>query len=405
MANNNALAVRNTALAENPAGFGNKHAISAVRDRIMSMMPGAATAPPDVVWAAAQLAVAYKLDPFNGEIYIMKIGSRQVNGQWVDDYRAHVGVKGLRKKAREQAQFMTEFRDLSPEEVKIARRGDYDPGDVGVECTLWRLDIAQQCARLNIPYKPFKATGYWRVKAQFRRKDQKWEPDGIPNTWTAHDVAEKRAEINAIKRAYDLTIDVADPAAVNDEDTVEVIGHRIASHDRDRAGFIERDAEPDTVDGDVLFYHDDLPAVDVVEIDAEESDDLLGDPGVHDAVKGFVEKLRAQDDPSARKATDKQHKFAVGVIDGITGKGSHRLVFQAIFGREVTGEAPLSNGAAQMFFEYLCRQKSVKADDGTVSKVENEKYDPTCVEFVGEIYKWASVYLANVDAEPEPVAA
>ena len=403
MANNNALAVRNTALAENPAGFGNKHAIAAVRDRIMSMMPGAATAPPDVVWAAAQLAVAYKLDPFNGEIYIMKIGSRKIGNQWIDDYRAHVGIKGLRKKAREQAQFMTEFRDLSPEEVKIARRGDYDPDDVGVECTLWRLDIAQQCARLNIPYKPFKATGYWRVKAQYRRNENKWEPDGIPNTWTAHDVAEKRAEINAIKRAYDLTIDVADPAAVNDEDTVEVIGHRIASHDRDHAGFVERNDNRE-VDGDILFYPDEpVFEAEIVDVEAEESDDLLGDPGVHDAVKGFVEKLRTTDDPSARKATDKQHKFAVGVIDGITGKGSHRLVFQAIFGREVTGESPLSNGAAQMIFEYLCQQKSVKSDDGTWSKVENEKYDPTYVEFVGEIHKWASVYLAT--DEGEPVAA
>ena len=237
----------------NPAGLGDKQAIAEVRNRIMSMMPGATDAPADVVWAAAQLAVAYRLDPFNGEIYIIKLGNKKVGNEWVPDYRAHVGIKGLRKKAREQAQFMTKFRDLTPDEVKAARRGEYDAADVGVECMLYRLDIAQQCARIGIPYEPFRATGYWRVKAK-KKKEGGYEADNIPNTWTAHDVAEKRAEINAIKRAYDLTINVADPSMINDEDTVEVIGRRVAQIEQDRAMFVEQDMTPDTDDGDILFY-------------------------------------------------------------------------------------------------------------------------------------------------------
>lgn len=243
-------------LTTNPAGLGDKHAIAAVRDRIMSMMPGAADAPPDVVWAAAQLAVAYRLDPFNGEIYIIKLGNKKVGNEWVPDYRAHVGIKGLRKKAREQAQFMTKFEPLTADEIKAARRGEYDPGDVGVRCILYRMDIAQQCARINIPYEPFRATGFWRVKAK-KSRDGGYEADNIPSTWTANDVAEKRAEINAIKRAYDLTINVADPAAINDEDTIEVVGRRVAQIEQDQSMFIDQDMTPDTDDGDVLFYHTD----------------------------------------------------------------------------------------------------------------------------------------------------
>lgn len=397
----NALAIRQTAMVENPAGFGNKHAIAAVRDRIMSMMPGAADAPADVVWAAAQLAVAYKLDPFNGEIYIMKLGSKKVGDQWVDDYRAHVGVKGLRKKAREQAQFMTEFRDLSEAEVKDARRAEYDPGDIGVECTLYRLDIARECKSLGIPYKPFRATGFWRVKAKFNKRDSKWEPDNIPNTWTAHDVAEKRAEISVIKRGYDLTINVADPSLINENEAVEVIGHRIGQLDEDRAPFMEHTQQREE-DGDILFYGEadfELPAQTVTVGPA----DILKTGEVHDAVKSFVEKLRREEKPGARVASAGQYKFAVGVIDGITGKDSHGLVFRAIFDRDVNGQAPMAEAAAQLIFKYLCKQKSVKQGEEWV-KVENGDYDPTMVEFVGEVQKWAVGHLTK-EPKGEPVTA
>lgn len=406
----NALAVRETQV-DNPANFGDKHAIAAVRNRIMQMMPGASDAPPDVVWAAAQLAVAYRLDPFNGEIYIMKLGKKNVGGAWIDDYRAHVGVKGLRKKAREQAQFMTDFRDLSPEEVKIARRGDYDPGDVGVECTLWRMDIAQQCARIGIPYKPFRATGFWRVNAVFKKNTSTWEPDGIPNTWTAHDVAEKRAEINAIKRAYDLTINVADPAMVSDDETAQVIGQELHRIDINNAGFAQRD-ETREDDGDALYYDDEpahrvqrAPATanadedtidgafsELAEDQADEAPDILDDESVHEVVRGFVVDLRKQD--AGRPASDKQHKYAVGIIDGICGKDAHRPVLGAIFGREVGGDRPLAESAAKAIFRLLSKVKSIKID-GEWKKTDNSEYSTESVEFVCAVAKWAGVDMAE----------
>ena len=404
----NALAIRNH--EDNPANFGDKHAIAAVQKRIMQMMPGASDAPPDVVWAAAQLAVAYRLDPFNGEIYIMKLGKKNVGGAWVDDWRAHVGIKGLRKKAREQAQFMTEFRDLTPDEVKLARRGDYDPGDVGVECTLYRMDIAQQCARIGIPYKPFRATGFWRVNAVFKKNTSTWEPDGIPNTWTAHDVAEKRAEINAIKRAYDLTINVADPAMVSDDEAAEVIGHRITAYDQDRALPVERVVNRED-DGDVVWAGEpgyvkaqqaaqdgdfvDGVFAELAEEQADAAPDILADESVHEVVRGFVVDLRKQD--AGRPASDKQHKYAVGIIDGICGKDAHRPVLGAIFGREVGGDRPLAESAAKAIFRLLSKVKSIKID-GEWKKTDNSEYSTESVEFVCAVAKWAGVDMAETAA-------
>ena len=239
--------------------FGERQAIEEMRNRIATMIPGAVEAPADVVWAAAQLSVAHKLNPFNGEIYIMPVGRKKTaTGAWVEDYRVHIGVKGLRKKAREQANFMTEFRDLDPAEVKRLRREDYDANDVGVECTLFRLDVATQCKHAGIPYCPTRAVGIWRQKAQFHRKDNEWKPDGIPNTWTAQQVAKKRAEINAIKEAFDVQLDVADPS-VSGDDVVEAMAYHVAHEDRENAMMIVEEPLREE-DGGILFAVESQPA-------------------------------------------------------------------------------------------------------------------------------------------------
>src|SRR3990167_2208490 len=83
--------------------LGDRNEIAAVHSRLASMMQLPADVPPDVIWAAAQIAAAHHLDPFVGELYIMPVGSTkdETTGKWTTQYRAHVGVKGLRKIARE----------------------------------------------------------------------------------------------------------------------------------------------------------------------------------------------------------------------------------------------------------------------------------------------------------------
>ena len=248
--------------------LGDKHAIAEVRKRIMEMMPGAAGLPESVQWAAAQMAVAYKLNPFNGEIYIIPLGKKKAeSGQWVEQYAPYVGVKGLRKLARRIANFMTEFRQLEDEEVKSYRRDLYDPADVGVEITLWRLDVAIQCKAAGLEYKPIKTVGFWRKKARFNKKAKTWSHDNIPETWTARSVAEKRAEVDAIKRAFDMSLPVADPSIAEVHDEIEFEARAV---ERDRA-FVQRSAPVIEANGDMVFSTPHEKRVDRVEVVDEDA--------------------------------------------------------------------------------------------------------------------------------------
>lgn len=232
--------------------LGDRNEIAAVRSRLASMMQLPADVPDDVIWAAAQLAVAHRLNPFTGEIYIIELGAKKndATGTWVKQYRAHVGVKGLRTIARRQANFTMKMAVMNPDEVQRYRRDLYHPDDIGVRCTLWRLDVARECKDAGVPYEPVIGVGFWRHQSQQRRGE--WVADNIPNTWTAQQVAEKRAEINAIKLAYDLALDIADPGATGEEDVINVIGHQMDAHDADTALPLPRQLQVED-DGDILF--------------------------------------------------------------------------------------------------------------------------------------------------------
>jgi len=233
--------------------LGDRDQIAAIHSRLASMMQLPADVPADVVWAAAQIAAAHHLDPFVGELYIMPTGAKknETTGQWEQQYRAHVGVRGLRKIAREQANFTAKLTMMDEDEVQRYRRDMYHPDDIGVRCTLWRLDVARECKDAGIPYEPVVGVGFWRTKAQWSGSKKEWQPDNIPNTWTAQQVAEKRAEINAIKLAYDLVLDVADPGVVDDE-ALEYIQYKI--HDEEERTFLPAPREYQVEDdGDILF--------------------------------------------------------------------------------------------------------------------------------------------------------
>ena len=291
-----ALAVREK--NEIQTHMGSKAQISAIRDRILAMIPGAAEAPQDVQWAAAQIAVAHGLDPLNGELYIMKIGSKKQGNQWVDDWRAHIGVKGLRKLARKQANFMTDARIMDAAEVKAQRRELYDADDIGVEMTLWRLDVAMQCKQIGIPYQPIKAYGFWRVKAQMNHREKKWMPDSIPNTWTAQMVAEKRAEINAIKQAFDMAFDVADPSQ---DYVIEEMAHRLEVVDRDAAPVNGNGLHPD----DDMLFAGEPNRTPRAPIESEEIDEI------YDAI------VEADETPEDEPADDAPELAAPGQVKAI----------------------------------------------------------------------------------------
>jgi len=78
------------------ATFGGRDDIKELGYRLQKMMPSAQSFSGEEALAVAQIAVAHRLDPFNGEVW----GLKSYNGQW---YGVMVGIKGLRKCARRAA--------------------------------------------------------------------------------------------------------------------------------------------------------------------------------------------------------------------------------------------------------------------------------------------------------------
>lgn len=407
-----ALAVKQT----NVAHLGNRMEIEAVQKRIMSMMPGAKSAPTEVVWAAAQLAVAYRLDPFNGELYIMPVGRKKdENGNWGEDYRTHIGIKGQRKIARRKAEFNLSVREMSPEEVKRFRREDYDPSDIGVEVTVIRLDLARQFKEVGVQYTGSVGRGFWRVKAKFNKQEKVWEKDNIPNTWTAYEVAEKRAEVNALKKAFDMDFDVADPALVEDDDVVETMSVKIANHDRGNAMMAERNNYIVEEDGDILMATDNTtrhrrpqPQPVVVDetdeehfdVDVQSGGDLLDidlddedGPDFWDAadepLKEMVLDLQQwQWDPSARLSSDKQMNYSKLCVELVIGKGNFPKFWEYALGEQIDA---MPERISIPLFNFLCKlpeNKRQKQEDDTWVNVPNPNYSPDAVEMISAVWQY-----------------
>jgi hypothetical protein len=192
--------------------------LTALQEQVLRTIPGAKDAPLEVILGACILAHTLNLSIAAGEIYIGSFGSTkdETTGQWVKSYTYGVGIKGARVLADREARWQVTFRTLSPEEAKALRGKDYDPGDIGVEATLVRFDDAMLAKQAGIPYQPRKAVGWYRVKARYNQKENKWVSDQVPNTWTPYDVAEKRAELSVLKKAFswgrNVNVRVVDPA-------------------------------------------------------------------------------------------------------------------------------------------------------------------------------------------------
>lgn len=149
--------------------------------------------------ALARISMVTDLSPFTGEVwYIPKKGP-------------HIGIRGLRRKAKEQSLYSKNFRPMTPEEI-----GEHDVrtdvGDVGYICELWRHDLTKDAAQINqmsaevvIPIKPIVGIGIWR-KAY--KEIAQYKNDSIPHGKSPAWVARKRAEADALSQAYDIGINL-----------------------------------------------------------------------------------------------------------------------------------------------------------------------------------------------------
>lgn len=230
--------------------YGYTDQVVALADRMRNMIPGAADAPNATIWKAAQIAHLHKLDPFSGDIYVYPAYKGCRDEEWIVD----VGVAAWRRAAQRQAKYHALHEVLSDDETAARIGENYTPGDVGVKCTLYRLDVARECKELGIPYEPVIAFGFFRQRARQNNKTREWYSDQLANTETREDKATKRSEKKALKVAFSL--DYADEVATrNATDRWSVVGEiesKVSSEERHRLP-VMREEPTREEDGDLIY--------------------------------------------------------------------------------------------------------------------------------------------------------
>lgn len=123
------------------------------------------------------------------------------------------------------------------------------------------------------------------------------------------------------------------------------------------------------------------PAKRTQQVAQQPPDDILVDATVPEWVFAYVERLRGAD--TGRDATEKQHAFAVRLVDDACGKGNHRAALVALLGREVTAQSPVTEGV----FKELLKTSPTTYVGGQPTK--NEFYSENDKEALRNVHRWA----------------
>lgn len=183
-----------------PALYGEDLQIASLVRRVRKLIKGAESAPDAIIWRGCQIATMHRLDIFSGDIWIYPAYEGCKPEDWIVD----VGIAAWRRAAQRQAKYNPVFTLLSDEETAARIGENYTREDVGVQCALYRLDVARECKALDIPYAPTITFGFWRKQARLVKKDNRWTADQLANTETKLDKAQKRAEKKALRVAFSL---------------------------------------------------------------------------------------------------------------------------------------------------------------------------------------------------------
>jgi len=197
--------------------FGGRKEIRELKERLSLMLPGGNKLGGNEILALAQASIAHGLDPMNGEIWFLKDRDGNPRGLMI-------GIKGLRKKAREQmgnrGNFWIDFREVTdPDERK--RIGIPD-GALCYEARLFDSDnirtYSEALSLLTKAGMPWEAaadmmgqrpytSGYGTLKA-----NEQTRMDRIQCVM-------KRAEADALKRRFDVPFGLAIDADKDDDES------------------------------------------------------------------------------------------------------------------------------------------------------------------------------------------
>ena len=182
------------------AQFGSRDEVREIVARLKMMSPGGNKLNDGELLALAQGAVAHGLDPLNGEVWI------------IPNRGLMIGVKGLRKKAREQVQgnFWVDFRAIENAEERALMKIPtsalaYEARLFDSENIRTYAETAERLLKAGIPWDAVKGmigdkpytTGIGVLKAG---ESTKMEPVQC---------AMKRAEADALKRRFDVPFGLA----------------------------------------------------------------------------------------------------------------------------------------------------------------------------------------------------
>ena len=175
--------------ADAPAEWGNREDITALANRLKTMLPGSLSAPEALL--LAQYSAAMDANPFRGEIYAYQSRGKLVLTE---------GYKLLVRWARRQCNFSDRYDRLNG--------GELEEGAIGFRCHILRDDAKDTLTMLVEAGAPWKeafdivassAVGIV-TKSDMTSKQGKHIPP--PKGWTWDQVARKRALKNAINLAY-----------------------------------------------------------------------------------------------------------------------------------------------------------------------------------------------------------
>jgi len=165
--------------------YGQRDALSEMMYRVKHCVPNGAKLQDVELRSLAQVAIATGLNPFTGEIW------------YIPSKGPMAGIRGLRRRAREQSTYTTTLRAMRDAEIT---EHNVKPGDVGRICELFRHDVLQKAVEINraageiiIPVKPILGIGIWRQR------------DQIASSKSATWMANKRAEADALRQGFDLS--------------------------------------------------------------------------------------------------------------------------------------------------------------------------------------------------------